>query len=47
MSRIGDINLQIEEQLADLGFVDIEEAKQAGYVLHIVNNIVKLKRRTK
>lgn len=43
MSRIGDVNLQIEEQLADLGFDSLEEAIQNGYrVNYLDDNEVKL-----
>ena len=43
MSRIGDVNLQIEEQLADLGFQSLEEAIQNGYHLkYLKSNEVKL-----
>lgn len=43
MSRMGDINLQIEEQLADLGFESLEEATQNGYqVNYLDGNEVKL-----
>lgn len=43
MSRIGDVNLQIEEQLADLGFDSLEEATQNGYqVNYLDGNEVKL-----
>ena len=45
MSRIGDVNLQIEEQLADLGFESLEEAIQNGYrVDYREDNEVKLTR---
>ena len=43
MSKMGDINLQIQEQLADLGFEDLEEAIQNGYHLkYLKKNEVKL-----
>ena len=43
MSRIGDVNLQIEEQLADLSFDSLEEAIQNGYqVNYLDGNEVKL-----
>lgn len=33
MSKMGNLNLQLQEQLADLGFKDLEEAELNGYAV--------------
>lgn len=42
MSKMGDINLQLQEQIADLGFETIDEAEASGYTIEYDETEVKL-----
>lgn len=44
MSKMGDINLQLQEQLSDLGFETIDEAEASGYTIEYGEGTAKLAR---
>lgn len=44
MSKMGDINLQLQEQLAYLGFETLDEAEASGYTIEYGEGTAKLVR---